>query len=462
MLRPLSVLAVLLLLASPLLAVGQSAGAGEPERYIVGYKKGEDQAAHLAIHTAGGSVQRSSPELGFAVVETDRPDEFQRVVRLSPSVQYVERDDPIGLAGAQWNGAQWNGAQWNGAQWNGAQWNGAQWNGAQWNSLYGTGPQWFAPQWLAHHWTRQQYLSNDGTSFHYDTATSDPGLVWQWGVWATDLHLAWAQSTGTRGAKLCVLDSGLAWDRPDVAANAWTGSFGERGWNAMDPVMSAYDDAGHGTHVSGVAAAVLGNSFGVAGAGNVLLLPVKVLDSTGHGHESDLAFGLAWCAQQGADVALMALSATEPGPTLDRALAYAHGADVLLVASAGNGGPCAECVSFPASDPRVLAVSAVDGNLTLAPFSGRGADVELAAPGVHVLGPLHDGAFAFGSGTSQAAALVAGVAALVRDANPHLGAAQARQALLLGAQDLGPAGRDASFGHGLLDADGALAAARTL
>ncbi|HVM45000.1 MAG TPA: S8 family serine peptidase, partial [Candidatus Thermoplasmatota archaeon] len=120
-----------------------------------------------------------------------------------------------------------------------------------------------------------------------------------------------------------------------------------------------------------------------------------------------------------------------------------------------------------ARDARVVAVSAIDGNLQLASFSNRGAQIELAAPGVHMLGPLPghavgfemEHAFAFGSGTSQAVAYAAGAAALVRDLAPSLSAAEAREILGATARDLGAPGRDASYGRGVVEVDAAAAAA---
>jgi subtilisin family serine protease len=182
--------------------------------------------------------------------------------------------------------------------------------------------------------------------------------------------------------------------------------------------------------------------------GNARIMSAKVLDRTGQGNESDLAFGLVWCASHGAKVALMALSITDTGPTLDRALQYAYDHDVLMVASAGNGGGA---VAYPAADARVVGVEAIDGNLALAPFSARGPGAEVSAPGVDVLGTFPGGAYAFGSGTSQAAAYAAGVAALMRGANPALSAAEATRIL----ETTGQRAPDAP----LLDANAALSQA---
>lgn len=424
-----------------------SVEAAAPTRMIVGYDPADERGAQVAINAAGGTLQKTNRDVGLAIALTSDPDHFKRVVTTSPSVRFAERDDPIRLAGAQWNGAQWNGAQWNGAQWNGAQWNGAQWNSARTD-----GAQWNGAQWNAAQWSIDHYRTQRGNDWQYDLARTDPGVVWQWGLWALDAPDAWLDhGYGDRRATLCVLDSGVAWDHPDLAGNMWVGPNGERGYNAIDPLKSAYDDAGHGTHIAGIAGGVSGNAFGIAGVGNVLIMPVKVLDASGYGYEGDLAFGIAWCAKQGADVAVMALSATAPGPSMDLALGYAAAHDVLMLASAGNTGPCEGCVAYPANDPRVVGVSAVDGNLARAPFSASGPEVDFAAPGVDVLSTLPGGAFAFGSGTSQAVAFAAGVATALRDERPDLTASQALARMTQSAVDLGAPGRDVVYGAGMLN-----------
>ena len=455
---------VLLLCASfmGMTLAGAAAGGSESARFLVGYDPTRADEAHLAIKASGGEVQRSSSELGFAVVVTDNPDAFRTLATRSPYIQYVESDDRTFITGGQWNGGQWNGGQWNGAQWNGGQWNGGQWNGGQWNGGQWNGAQWndadlrdlSEAQRRAAKWTEAQYKLESTNKMRWAGDATDPGLVWQYGSWATDANFAWtAGHTGSRAATLCVLDSGVSSTHRDIAPNHVAA------FNAIEPGRSAEDDGGHGTHIAGIAAGALANGWGIAGVANVGILNAKVLSGDGTGTESDLAFGIVWCTNRGADVAVMALSVTESThPTLLRALQYATERDVLLLASAGNtegGAP----VSFPASDPRVVAVSAVDGDLALASFSHRGSEIELAAPGVHILGPLPGDSFAFGGGTSQAVAYAAGVAALVRDVDPTLTASQARAILGATARDLGAAGRDPSFGFGLVHADAAAASA---
>ncbi len=418
--RPIAfALGLALVLAPGLVPVSEAGllGASGGGTLLVGYSPGALTPVTGLVASLGGSITGSSPEL--SVLRADVPDVSAALLalQLSPLVAFAERDGQAVLTGAEWNGAEWNVVDENGAEWNGAEWNG------------------------------------QGSS-----ALPDPGIPLQWGLVAADVPPAWAVTTGHRAAPLCVVDSGVDLSHPDLAANLWTGPSGEHGVNLLSPGSPPQDDAGHGTHVAGIAAAVVGNQWGVAGVGNEPIMAVKVLDSTGHGRESDVAFGLVWCATHGAKVALLALSA-DGTTTLKRALAFASDHDVLVVASAGNKGPCAGCVSFPASDPHVLAVGAISPSRTLAPFSSSGPQVALAAPGVDITSTFAGGLYATGSGTSQAAAWVAGAAALARDAGPGLSAQATRDDLVSHAVDLGPKGPDPLYGAGLLDVRAAVAAA---
>lgn len=390
-------LALVVLLAPAGGALGLLAPlAKEPGEIVVGYRTGALDPVTRLVATLGGETLRADEDLRFLVVRAPSVTSLLAGLLLSPSVEYAEKNAATRVAGAQWNGAEWNGAEWNGAEWNGAE-------------------------------------------------------MTQWGLSAIHAPAAWEVSTGERRAKLCVLDTGVAWDHPDLAANV-----GNERTNVRDPTQSAYDDAGHGTHIAGIAAAAVGNGIGASGVGNITILPVKVLDANGRGTEADLATGLVWCAKHDASVALMALSVDDAPQALQRAIRYAVDHDVLLVASAGNTGACTSCVAYPARHPDVLAVSAIDPNSALAPFSSRGPEVDLAAPGVDIVSTLGADGYASGSGTSQAAAFAAGAAALVRDAAPFLDASATRLVLESAARDVGPKGDDASTGEGVIDVGSAL------
>lgn len=379
---------------------------------VVGFEPGDLPLVSALVEALGGEVTKAANDAGIAVVEG--PVTLQAGLSLSALLLFVETNDLARAASAEWNGAEWNSVEWNGAEWNGVEWNGAEWNG--------------------------------------NGAGADPGTGFQWGLERVHAKQAWAQHAGARRADLCVVDSGLDKTHRDVAANAGPG------WNAIDLSSDYRDDGGHGTHVGSIAAGVIGNGYGIAGVGNVRLLTAKALAGNGTGLEGDVALGIAWCAAQGADVILLALSSS-PSPGIERAVAFATSRDAVIVASAGNTGPCVACVGFPAELDLVVAVSAIDATGLPALFSAGGPQVDLAAPGVSIAGAIPGGKFAYGSGTSQAAAFVAGVAALARDADPTLSAAATRQLLYSTAEDLGVPGRDPTFGHGLVDAGAAVAAA---
>lgn len=406
---------------------GAPVGGLLSESYLVGFGDGQREAALASIQEAGGRAVGVLDDIGVIVVNAPDLAVFRAAVSIAGPVTFLDDNGAIRAAGAQWDGAQWNGAQWNGAEWNGAEWNGLVLSGAEWNLVHG------AP-----------------------LSANDPGRGEQWGLPSTRTPVAWSTSAGTAEAKLCVADSGIDSDHPDLAHNLWRNATGAFGHNFIEPGTPPEDDAGHGTHVAGVAAATVGNSWGVAGVGNVRIMSAKVLGANGTGTEADLASAITWCAKQDADVVLMALTVSDPGPALDRAIEFATARGVTLVASAGNSGGN---VSYPARHPSVIGVTAVDSAHAIAPFSSRGDEADLAAPGVEVLSTFVGGTFAYGNGTSQAAAFVAGAAALLRDGN-DMSAGKVRAALETTARDLGTAGRDNSYGEGLLDVAAALTASR--
>ena len=161
--------------------------------------------------------------------------------------------------------------------------------------------------------------------------------------------------------------------------------------------------------------------------------------------------------QQGARVINMSFAGPRD-PSLERAFAAAVQKGIVLIAAAGNAGAKSPPL-YPAADPNVIAVSATDANDRLFKASNRGAHIAVAAPGVDVLLPAPDATYQVTSGTSFSAAYISGIAALMLERNPALTPGDIRQILMTSARDLGPKGRDNSFGAGLADAYQALTAA---
>jgi len=286
------------------------------------------------------------------------------------------------------------------------------------------------------------------------------GQTLPWGVDHIDAEVAWATTRGA-GAKVAILDSGGDSDHPDLtyaggvnfAGKSKDGRSAQRDWE---------DANGHGSWVSGIAAAA-DNSIGVVGvAPAASLYAVKVLGNSGSGWDSDIAQGIDWAITNGMDVISMSLGGPGYSTALADACQSAWDAGIILVAAAGNegdGDPETDELSYPAAFPSVIAVGATSQTDALASFSNTGSYLSLAAPGIAVYSTYKKGKYVTFSGTSASCPHVAGVAALVISANPYLTNEQVRSLLANTARDLGPAGWDPGFGHGLVDAAAAVAAA---
>lgn len=230
---------------------------------------------------------------------------------------------------------------------------------------------------------------------------ADPLQASQYQLARIGTSRAWATATGA-GVTIAILDTGVNCGHEDL-----------RGHCTGDA-----DDHGHGTHVAGIAAATAGNGLGGAGvAYGASILSVKVLDARGSGSFSAIAAGLTKAADAGAQVANMSLGCVGSqcaSQMMQEAVAYARDKGVVVVAAAGNHGTSAP--SYPGL--YALSVAATDRSDRLASFSAYGEWVDVSAPGDGITSTLRDGTYGQMSGTSMATPVVAGVAALVRQACP--------------------------------------------
>ncbi|WP_198536012.1 S8 family serine peptidase [Pseudofrankia saprophytica] len=269
----------------------------------------------------------------------------------------------------------------------------------------------------------------------------------QWGLDQIHAKQAWALSTGS-GATIAVVDTGIDLGHPDLHANLVPGATfvgcaaeapcGLGDWKGVDGTGQQPDV--HGTHVAGIAAAVADNGLGIAGvAPRAHIMPVKVLEN-GSGSFADIAAGITWATDHGANVINLSLGAMPGAQVLTLtgllgdvtdAIGYAASRGVAVIAAAGN--ETSPLCSTPAFNPGALCVVATDrtelkatySNLGLKPdskavaapggaaFLGCADDVYSAVPrgtGSRTCGYTDYDAFA---GTSMAAPHVAGVAALL-------------------------------------------------
>jgi len=288
----------------------------------------------------------------------------------------------------------------------------------------------------------------------------DPLRSRQWALDAVGFPDAWALSKGA-GVIVAVVDSGVVGNHEDLAGAVLPGTdFVSPGGNGWD------DQYFHGTFVAGLIAAHVGNGLGIAGAAPaVKILPVRVLDGSGSGNSANVAAGVIYSADHGARVINLSLGGTVADPGLHAAIAYAESKGSVVVAAAGNSGAGSDSAHpsqkiYPAAFPEVIAVGAVDSHDQRASFSNVDDYVDVVAPGVGVIstsnGSTHS--YAVGDGTSFAAPYASADVALIEATNPKLGAASVRRVLEVTARDLGPVGRDASYGYGLISARAVLRA----
>jgi thermitase len=226
---------------------------------------------------------------------------------------------------------------------------------------------------------------------------------------------AWDVSKGT-GIKVAILDTGIDLSHPDIASKV----VGQKIF-----VTSSIDDRfGHGTHVAGILAANTNNGQGVAGVcPDCQLLIGKAMDDNGLGDTSVISQAITWAADSGAKVINLSEGGDVLTQTQQDAVNYALSKGAVVVAAAGNNGSNQKF--YPAAMSQVVSVGAVDNNDQLTSFSNFGTWVSVAAPGQDIYSTLPTKNYAmqnietlklnydYLSGTSMAAPIVSGIAALV-------------------------------------------------
>jgi len=331
--------------------------------------------------------------------------------------------------------------------------------------------------------------------FHTAIIPIDNNFYEQWGLNNTgqtggtpdadiDAPEAWEMETGSPDVVIAVIDCGVDWDHPDLAANIWINS-GEiagdgvdndnngyiddyRGWDFVSVSSSSVypgedpgprdnnpmDFLGHGTNCSGIIGAVSNNTTGIAGvAWNCRIMAVRAgyADTNGYGAlaYADVAPAIIYAADNGAKIINMSFIGSA-SQTIKNAIDYAYSEGVTLIAAAGNSNTVS--MQFPAAYDEVIAVSATDHNDDKAYFSNYGSWIDVAAPGVNVYTTAFNNTYSSYSGTSMAAPYVCGVAGLILSRNPLLTHDQVRQVLRFSADDIGTIGWDQYFGYGRVNA----------
>lgn len=266
-------------------------------------------------------------------------------------------------------------------------------------------------------------------------------------------HLHDEGITAGEGSVVAVIDTGVDYTHPDLAANMWVNSAELNGVAGVDDDGNGYvddihgvstvgskwdhtgdpmDDHGHGTHVAGIIGMSPNNGEGGVGiAYGAKIMAIKAGQGTGIFSDTDVAEAIRYAVAMGADVINMSFGGTGKSFLVEEALADAF-ATCVLVAAAGNDGVPTDDAPwepswdvFPAGYSYVIGVMATDQNGNLASFSnwdyinnGGSAEYELTAPGVDIYSTLPGGQYAYWDGTSMASPVVAAAAALIRSKYP--------------------------------------------
>ncbi len=273
---------------------------------------------------------------------------------------------------------------------------------------------------------------------------NDPGFSSRWGVRNTNVDKVWPSTTGSGDVVLAIIDTGVS-TVADLAGRVLPGR------DFVNNDADDSDDHGHGTQVATVAAAAGNDGQGIAGAcWSCKILPVKVLAANGTGYLANVASGIVWAVDHGADVINLSLGGPTNIPLVDAAVNYATSHNVVVLAAAGNDGTTNP--NYPAGIVGTIAVGATDPANAPYSFSNRGSGwVDIAAPGCNTAsGTSPPSSFC---GTSSASPLAAGIVGLLRTAQPGLTAASIRASLEMSARPLAVGGIVSS---GLVDAAGAL------
>ena len=298
----------------------------------------------------------------------------------------------------------------------------------------------------------------------------------------------WDISNAGEGTIVAVIDTGIAYESygPYVMAPDFSSTQFVQGYDFINDDTHPNDDQGHGTHVAGTIAQSTNDSYGTAGmAFNTALMPLKVLNAEGIGSMVELIESFNYILHgpdnmpdsgDEIDVNVINMSLSfglyDINDTVfNAAIEAAYMKGIVIVAASGNDA-ATDFVSHPANHPYVIAVGATDFYKNVTAYSNKGPELELTAPGGSGIVFITEGDYvtldailqqSFYSddptffdwfwlvGTSMATPHVSATAALVKEANPNLLAAEIRTILQETAEDRGLAGRDASYGYGIVN-----------
>jgi serine protease AprX len=302
--------------------------------------------------------------------------------------------------------------------------------------------------------------------------SSDTFSTVAWGVDKIGAPAVWQKGITGKGIIIAVVDSGVDATHPgldDLDDNLNTSDPKVIGWiDYVNSKPSAYDDDGHGTHVSGTISGTGANGIQTGVAPGTNLIEAKVLDARGNGRVSNIFLAFDWAITNKARIINFSGDLYHTGEHEDlmtTAINNIVAAGVIPVMVAGNVDGLEDSITCPGDELNSLTVGATDYNDIIASFSRHGpvdlhgkqyVKPDISAPGVFVLSTYPGGGYVYESGTSMAAPHVSGTVALMLEQNTSLTPVQIRKILENTAVDLGSVGKDNYYGAGRINASKAV------
>ncbi len=249
-------------------------------------------------------------------------------------------------------------------------------------------------------------------SVNFDIPPDDPDYDRQWALPHIQAESAWRDMDALRPVTVAVIDTGVCMSHEDLQERVL-----DNGYDFVDDDDDPEDVFGHGCSVAGIIAANIDNGIGIAGfAPNASILPVRVLGPGGSGSMADVAAGIVYAADAGADIVNLSLGSMVGSQVTKDAVDYAVGKGVTVIASAGNSGGSKP--GYPARYENVVAVGAIDPDGTRSSFSNLDGDIW--APGRDVHTTFLDDGYKALNGTSFSAPYVSAMAAVLEGMGSQL------------------------------------------
>ena len=307
-----------------------------------------------------------------------------------------------------------------------------------------------------------------------DTANGDDVRHREYWLNEYGITSLWSQATG-KGVTVAVIDTGVDGNHPDLVGNVLRGTDvsgvgSEDGWQGLgaEPmhgteVASLIAGHGHDTQGYSAIAGQPGKPTGMIGvAPDAKILPISLNMGTTGGKSIDeqIPAAVRYAVDHGAQIINMSIGSNKTSwpQSWDDAFAYAEQKGVLIVAAAGNRGSGLTQVGAPATIPGVLTVGGVDRKKQVSEGSStQGISIAVVAPSTDMIAAAPGNGYMLWSGSSAAAPLVTGVAALLKQKYPQESAAQLAQRLIASADDEGATGRDPLYGYGVFNPQDAMA-----